>query len=153
MAINENERTNIYQWGCLAALVSGIALIVAGGIWLFTKPPASPPGAIPTAIVQTVTLTASSISLPSPTPPAAVVDGIGIGVRVQVSGTGAVGLSIRSDASTQAERRSIADEGAIFLVTDGPKEADDLVWWFIKDEADPNIVGWAAADYLVPVVP
>ena len=151
MAINENERTNIYQWGCLAALVSGIALIVAGGIWLFTKPPASPPGAIPTAIVQTVTLTTSSISLPSSTPSTNLIDGIGLGVRVQVNGTGTVGLSIRSDASTQAERRSVAEEGSIFLITDGPKEADGLVWWFIKDEADPNIIGWAAADYLLPV--
>lgn len=151
MAINENDRTNIYQWGCLAALISGIALIVAGGIWLFTKPPASPSGAIPTAIVQTVTLTLPSVSMPSPTPPATSLDGIGIGVRVQVVGTGTVGLSIRSDASTTAERRSIAEEGAIFLVTDGPKEADGLLWWFIKDEVDPNTVGWAAADYLSPV--
>jgi hypothetical protein len=70
---------------------------------------------------------------------------------VQVSGTGAIGLSIRADASTQAERRSIAQEGTVFLVTDGPKEADGLVWWFIKDEADPNVVGWAAADYLEAV--
>lgn len=149
--MNENERTNIYQWGCLAALVSGIALIVAGGIWLFTKPPASPPGAIPTAIVQTVTLTASSITIPSPTPSTNTIEGVGIGVRVQVTGTGTVGLSIRSDASTQAERRSVAEEGTIFLVTDGPTEADGLTWWFIKDEADPNIVGWAAAEYLVAV--
>ena len=151
MAINENERTTIYQWGCLAALISGIVLIVFGGIWLFNKPPASPPGAIPTAIIQTVTLTVPSIAMPSPTPPANLVDGVGIGVRVQVNGTGTVGLSIRSDASTQAERRSIAEEGSIFLVTDGPKEAEGLIWWFIKDEADPNVVGWAAADYLLPV--
>jgi hypothetical protein len=149
--MNENERTNIYQWGCLAALISGIALIVAGGIWLFTKPPASPPGAIPTAIVQTVTLTASVASMPSPTLQNIATGGISIGVRVQVSGTGDIGLSIRADASTEAERRTIAKEGAILLVTDGPKEADGLLWWFIKDEADPNIVGWAAADYLVPV--
>lgn len=149
--MNENERANIYQWGCLAALISGIALVIAGGIWLFTKPPASPPGAIPTAIVQTVTLTIPVQSLASPTPAPAISDGIGIGVRVQVSGTGEVGLSIRSDASTQAERRSIAEEGTIFLVTDGPQEADGLVWWFIKDEVDPNIIGWAAADYLTPV--
>jgi hypothetical protein len=72
-------------------------------------------------------------------------------VRVQVSGTGTVGLSIRADATTQAERRSIAEEGTIFLITDGPKEADGLTWWFIKSEADPNVVGWAAADYLTPV--
>ena len=149
--MNENERTNIYQWGCLAALVSGIALIIAGGIWLFNKPPASPAGAIPTAIVQTVTLTVPSISMPSSTPLTSVTNGIGIGVRVQVNGTGTVGLSIRSDASTQADRRSIAQEGTIFLVTDGPKEAEGLVWWFIKDEVDPNIIGWAAADYLLPV--
>ena len=149
--MNENERANIYQWGCLAALVSGIALVIAGGIWLFTKPPASPPGAIPTAIVQTVTLTVSAPSLSTPTLPAISSGGVGIGVRVQVTGTGTVGLSIRADASTQAERRSVAQEGSIFLVADGPKQGEGLVWWFIKDEADPNIVGWAAADYLIPV--
>lgn len=149
--MNENERANIYQWGCLAALISGIALVIAGGIWLFTKPPASPSGTIPTAIVQTVTLTVSVPNLASPTSLPAISDGIGIGIRVRVSGTGDVGLSIRADASTTAERRAIAEEGKIFLVTDGPKEADGLVWWFIKDEGDPNSVGWAAADYLTPV--
>ncbi|MDF1512577.1 MAG: hypothetical protein P1S60_02085 [Anaerolineae bacterium] len=149
--MNENERANIYQWGCLAALVSGIALVIAGGIWLFTKPPASPPGAIPTAIIQTVTLTASVPGLPTPTPPVISEHGLGIGVTVQVSGTGSIGLSIRADASTTAERQFVAAEGSTFLITDGPKDADGLVWWFVKDEADPNVEGWAAADYLVPV--
>ncbi len=151
MAMNESERANIYQWGCLAALLSGIILIIAAGIWLFTKPPASPPGPIPPAVVQTVTLSASAPSLSSPTPLAILTNGISIGVRVQVSGTGTVGLSIRADANTEAERRSVAQEGAIFLITDGPKEADGLLWWFVKDETDPNLVGWAAADYLIPV--
>ncbi|TFG73492.1 MAG: hypothetical protein E4H27_00665 [Anaerolineales bacterium] len=148
--MNENERTNIYQWGCLAALLSGIALIIAAGIWLFTKPPASPPG-IPSAIIQTVTVTASVPGLPSSTPQTSVINGLGIGVRVKISGTGNVGLSIRAEASTEAERRAVAQEGDIFLITDGPVEAGDLLWWHIKDEGDPNLVGWAAADYLTPV--
>lgn len=149
--MNENERANIYQWGCLAALISGIALIIAGGIWLFTKPNPSPPGAIPTSIIQTVTLTPAAQVLVSPTPMTGLSDGITIGIRVQVNGTGEVGLSIRASASTQAERRSVAQEGTVFLVTDGPIEADGLTWWFVKDETDPNIVGWAAADYLTRV--
>ena len=149
VTINENERSNIYQWGCLAALLSGIALIIAAGIWLFTKPPASPPG-IPSAIIQTVTLTASAPSLPIPTR-LTLSNEIGIGVRVQISGTGNVGLSIRADASTEAERRAVAQEGDIFLITDGPIEADGLLWWYIKDEVDSTLVGWAAADYLTPV--
>ena len=44
----------------------------------------------------------------------------------------------------QAERRPLLRRDDIFLVTDGPIEADDLLWWYIKDEGDPNIVGWAA---------
>ena len=149
--MDENERANIYQWGCLAALISGIALVIAGGIWLFTKPPASPPGAIPTAIIQTVTLTTSAPGLVTATPPAITEQGLGVGVRVEVSGTGNIGLSIRASASTSAERQSVAQEGSTFLITDGPQEADGLVWWYVMDEADPNIEGWAAADYLIPV--
>ncbi len=72
-----------------------------------------------------------------------------MGVRVQVSGTGAAGLNIRASASTTAERLSIAAEGEVFIVAAGPTQANDLTWWFLRDEANPQREGWAAANYLI----
>jgi len=72
-----------------------------------------------------------------------------VGVRVQVSGTGTAGLNMRASASTAAERLSVAAEGEVFIVAAGPTQADDLTWWFLRDEANPHREGWAAANYLI----
>ena len=43
------------------------------------------------------------------------------------------------------------DQGAEFTITDGPVEADGFVWWAVQSTADPNQVGWIAADFIAPV--
>jgi hypothetical protein len=57
---------------------------------------------------------------------------------------------MRADASTSAERREIAEEGEVLLVVGGPQEADGYTWWLLRDEANTDREGWAAADFLVP---
>lgn len=153
---NGSARASWWQWGCLALLIGGILLVVLTGMWLFSKPTAQPPGPRPTAIVWTASPTPSPTPTPTPTPtpqptlPLSPTE-IGVGVRVQVSGTGAAGLNIRASASTSAERLSIAAEGETFIVAAGPEQADDLTWWFLRDEANPQREGWAAANYLIVV--
>lgn len=149
---NGGARASWWQWGCLALLMGGILLVIVTGMWLFSRPSSQPSGSRPTAIVWTASPTPTPTLTPTPTPrPTLSVPPteIGVGVRVQVSGTGAAGLNIRASASTSAERLSIAVEGETFIVIEGPAYADDLTWWFLRDEADPQREGWAAADYLI----
>jgi len=133
-------------------LIGGILLVILTGMWLFSRPSTLPAGPRPTAIIWTASPTPTSTPTPTPTPqPTSLVPPteIGIGVRVQVSGTGAAGLNIRASASTSAERLDVAAEGETFIVAAGPAQADDLTWWFLRDEANPQREGWAAADYLI----
>ena len=43
------------------------------------------------------------------------------------------------------------DQGAEFTITEGPIEADGLVWWGVQSTADPAIVGYIAGDFIAPV--
>ena len=45
-----------------------------------------------------------------------------------------------------------APEGAQFMVGDGPSQGDGLTWWRIDDPSTGRS-GWAASNYLQPVVP
>jgi hypothetical protein len=127
-----------------------VTITVLGGLWLFTKAPASPDGARPTAIIWTATPTPTATPVPTPTLAPVPPDTVGVGVRVMVTGTGDVGLSIRAEPNTTAERLDVALEGETLLVVSGPQEADNYTWWFVRDEATPEREGWVAADYLIP---
>ncbi len=131
-------------------LLGAIALTIVGALWLFTKPAAAPDGPVPTAEIQTTTPTPISTRQPTPTPLPAAPGAIGIGVRITVTGTGDVGLSIRSEAGTTAERVTVAQEGEQLLVVGGPKQADDYTWWFVRDELNPDREGWAVEDFMRP---
>lgn len=127
-----------------------VAITVAGGVWLFTKPPASPDGPRPTAIVWTATPTPTPTPIPTPTLAPVPPDAIGVGVRVTVTGTGEAGLSMRTEPGTTSERLDVAMEGETLLVVSGPQESDGYTWWFVRDEVTPEREGWVAADYLIP---
>ncbi len=155
MTKSGGQRTNLLQWGCLSLLLGSITLVIVTGAWLFTKPAEPPPGPYPTALILTATPTPTAMPTPVPTatpifatpvPP----EGVSVGIRVQVTGTGEVGLSIRAVPSQSGERIAVASEGESFLVVGGPTEADELTWWLLRDETNPQREGWAAANYLVP---
>ncbi|MBN1878373.1 MAG: SH3 domain-containing protein [Anaerolineae bacterium] len=147
--------TNLWQGGCLLLLFGSIVAVAVLGIWLFSQTPELPSGPRPTAIVWTATPTSPPTSTPVPTPtphPTTPTPSgnIIIGIQVYVSGTGESGLSIRAASGLQAERLSVALEGERFLIVGGPQEADGITWWLLRDEANPDREGWAAANYLIP---
>ena len=145
----------MWQGGCLLLIAVGILVILGGLVWLFFREAPIPDAPLPTAVLRTATPTPIPTPTPTPTPaplPTAQSGGdIGIGSRVQVAGTGGVGLSLRSSPGLANERLSVAGEGEIFIVAGGPNESDGLLWWLLKDEADPNREGWAADNYLALV--
>jgi hypothetical protein len=39
-------------------------------------------------------------------------------------------------------------DSEVFMVKDGPKDADGFTWWFLEAPYDPQRSGWAASNYL-----
>jgi hypothetical protein len=58
---------------------------------------------------------------------------------------------LRATASTSGEIRFLGYESEVFLVTDGPKNADGYIWWYLTAPYDESRSGWAVADYLAPI--
>jgi hypothetical protein len=76
------------------------------------------------------------------------------GDEAQVTLYPPVTTRVRSAPGTSAERTGSIDPGELVQVTDGPKCADDYVWWQI--ESKEGLTGWAAEGqlnnyFLVPV--
>jgi len=91
----------------------------------------------------TPTLDASS----SPQVPVRVAE-INLGDYVQVSGTGGDGLRLHATAGVSGEVRYIAIDTEVFLVKEGPIDADGYVWWLLQDPYTNNSVGWGVENYL-----
>ncbi len=145
-------RARDLRWGCSLGVLAVVAIVVIGGGWfLLTRPPADPAGPRPTAVLWTATPTLTAPPLPTPTVPPVPPGQLGRGIRVQVSGTGSAGLSLRESPGTGTERIDVAADGESFLVVAGPEEANGYTWWLLRDESDPQREGWAAEAYLTPV--
>jgi hypothetical protein len=97
-------------------------------------------------------VTATPVTSPTPTQLEPVQsDNIAIGNYVQVSGTGGEGLRLHQTAGISSDIRYIAIEAEVFIVKDGPVDADGYTWWLLQDPYSENATGWGAANYLVVV--
>lgn len=74
--------------------------------------------------------------------------GIQTGVYVQISGTNGEGLRIRKSAGLNAGVNFYGMDSEVFLVQDGPVDADGYTWWFIAAPYDDSRSGWAASNFL-----
>ncbi len=77
--------------------------------------------------------------------------GIATGMYVQISGTGGDGLKMRSGPGMQNDTLFLGMEAEVYLVKDGPKEADGYTWWLLEAPYDSTRKGWAASKYLTVV--
>jgi len=137
-----------------AALLTIITLIVIG----WTSPRISPEvGFAPADLTMIPAPTHTPNVTPVPTidplliTPTIAVDTIGIGGYVQISGTEGEGLRIRSAAGLNSDTVFRGEEAEVFLVRDGPQEADGYTWWYVVAPYDETRAGWAAADFLAMV--
>lgn len=73
--------------------------------------------------------------------------GIAIGSKVVIVDTGGNGLNFREQPSRTANKIRSLPEGSIYEVVGGPQQADELVWWQLKDPAD-GVTGWGAQNYM-----
>jgi uncharacterized protein YgiM (DUF1202 family) len=68
------------------------------------------------------------------------------GDKVLVTGTEGAGLRMRVGAGTGYDRVKTVDEGTVLEVVGGPKEADNLTWYQVRDGS--GATGWVAGEYI-----
>jgi hypothetical protein len=95
----------------------------------------------------------SPTALPAETPqPAAAPDSgtgrVEVGLVVEVYGTEGDGLRLRADPGTGGTIQLLAGETEVFVVQDGPVEADGRSWFYLVSPSDASRAGWAVSDYL-----
>jgi len=92
-------------------------------------------------------------STPSATPGGSdvTIGGIGVGIYVQISGTDGTGLRLRKEPGIESEILFIGYDAEVFQVTDGPRDLDGYIWWYLTAPYDESRSGWAAANYLTVI--
>jgi len=103
-------------------------------------PTATPPATVITPTPAQENLSTQAVPLPA--------SEINIGNYVQVSGTGGDGLRLHATAEVESKVEYIAIDSEVFLVKEGPIDADGYMWWLLKDPFTENTVGWGVANYL-----
>jgi len=76
---------------------------------------------------------------------------ININGYAQITGTGGDGLRIRSAPGLNSDTVFRGEESEVFVVKDGPQNADGYAWWYLVAPYDDTRAGWAAADFLAVV--
>ena len=153
---------SITVWTLLCVAV--LFMLSCGGLWgyvLMTRPAAvrkvtlTPIFVVitpdrtrtPAPIVATIRPDGSSVNPSATFPPPPVGSLIKVGAYVQVEGTGD-GLRLRYEPGLDSEVNYLAFDYEVFLVEDGPRQVDDLQWWFLASQSDKTRNGWGAANYL-----
>jgi hypothetical protein len=146
-------------WIIFGALGFGVALLIATMLLLnWTRSPQTAsdpqdveiivinlPTATPTVPTATPTeaITPESTGIPLPAP-----GDISVDAFVEISGTSGDGLRLRVGPGLDRDVRLIGLEAEVFLVRDGPQQADGFTWWQLEGPFDESRWGWAVANYL-----
>lgn len=138
-------------------MLVGLILVALTVVFLGRSPDPSLGATPAVTIIPAPTLTPTAVpptAVPSPTPtsifflPEGV---IGVGAFVQVTGTAGAGLRMRAEPGLNSQVNFTALDSEVFLVIDGPVEADGYTWWHLEAPYDENRNGWSAGDFLTPI--
>jgi hypothetical protein len=130
-------------------------------VWLnpliFKTVPVKPP-AFALTVIPAITSTPRYLSpTPSPIPltplsTSTPIPGIiALNTYVQISGTGGDGLRLRASPGINSDPLFLGNDSEVFLVIDGPSQADGYTWWYLTAPYDQTRSGWAVANYLIYV--
>ncbi|HSM71105.1 MAG TPA: hypothetical protein VK851_06150 [Anaerolineales bacterium] len=142
------------KWVIIGAvsLAGVLLLITAISIGWTSAPRSSDPGFAPAHLTMiaapTATSSAPATATVDPFAPSPVPTGIAVGNYAQITGTQGEGLRIRSAPGLSGEPVFLGFDTEVFLVQDGPREADGYTWWYLVAPYDENRAGWAASDFL-----
>ena len=149
-----NARQLFNRWVILGAfLLAGLLLLVtAVSIGLTSARQNSGVGFTPAEITviaaPTSTSSAPATATIDPFAPTPAPTGIALGNYVQISGTEGEGLRIRSEPGLNGEFEFLGYDSEVFIIKDGPRQADGFTWWYLVAPYDETRNGWAAADFL-----
>ena len=149
-----NPRQLFNKWVILGAILFAgfLTLITAISIGLTSARQNADVGFAPAdlTVIPAPTSTSSAPATPTidPFAPTAATTGIALGNYVQITGTEGEGLRIRSEPSLNGNPEFLGFDSEVFIVKDGPREADGFVWWYLVAPYDETRVGWAASDFL-----
>jgi len=143
------------------ALGIASALLVLTLVWMEWSLPASSGDNLMAAL--TVIAAPSGTPVPPPTPTwdpslptptsASLPGAINLGSYVQVKGTEGLGLHIRSAPGLSSDQLFVGYDAEVFIVKDGPRQADGHTWYYLVAPYDNTRAGWAASDFLNIIPP
>jgi len=142
------------KWVIIGALVvTGLLIIITLIAIGWMNSPQSPdvgfaPADLTVIVAPTLTPAVTATATIDPFAPSPTPTGIAVGSYAQITGTGGDGLRIRSQPGLTGESVFLGLDSEVFLVQDGPREADGYVWWYLVAPYDETRAGWAAANYL-----
>jgi len=142
------------RWVILGALIlAGLLTLITVISIGWTNTPQSPdvgfaPADLTVIPAPTITPNVTATVTPDPFAPSPTPTGIAVGTYAQITGTNGEGLRIRSEPGLTGEPVFLGFDTEVFLVQDGPREADGYIWWYLVAPYDENRAGWAASDYL-----
>lgn len=103
------------------------------------------PTSTPTPVTPTPEATSTATRTPLPTPiPGEIV----LGAYVQITGTGGDGLRLREEPGLDSRVLFLGLETEVFLVQEGPYEADGYLWWYLVAPFDETRRGWVVVNYI-----
>ena len=149
-----NPRQLFNKWVILSAILFAgfLTLVTAISIGLTSARQNADVGFAPADLTVIVAPTSTSSAPATPTidpfAPTPAPTGIAIGNYVQITGTEGQGLRIRSEPGLNGEFVFLGYDSEVFIIQDGPREADGFVWWYLVAPYDETRVGWAASDFL-----
>jgi hypothetical protein len=149
-----NPRQLFNKWVILSAILFAgfLTLVTAISIGLTSARQNADLGFAPAdlTVIAAPTSTSSAPATPTidPFAPTPAPTGIAIGNYVQITGTEGQGLRIRSEPGLNGESVFLGYDSEVFIIQDGPREADGFVWWYLVAPYDETRVGWAASDFL-----
>lgn len=162
---SELGRSVPWLWLGLGVIVS-LAGLAAAVFWLgnyLTQPPeesaavpvptiirlTAPPEPTSTATVLAPTPTVLPTVTPVPTIDASIIPPeLTAGYYASVVNTDGVGVTVRNGPNTSNTPLTVAAEGSILLVLEGPTEGGSYRWWRVR--MSDGMEGWVAGDFLAP---
>ena len=143
--------------------VLGVAalLLVSTYVWIEWSAPPPPSGEvmavltlIPAPSGTPAPLSTATIDPNAPTiTPTTIPGAIATGSYVKIKGTQGQGLRIRSGPGLNSDQLFLGYDEEVFVVKDGPRNADGYFWYQLVAPYDSTRTGWAASDFLTIIPP
>jgi hypothetical protein len=143
------------------AISVATVLLILTFIWIELSAPPPASGNVVAVLTIIPAPSGTPVPLPTPTldptiptPTSTPAPGeIAVGSYIQIKGTEGQGLRIRSAPGLNSNPLFIGNDAEVFVIQDGPRQADGYSWYYLVAPYDEARAGWAASDFLNIIPP